>query len=177
MDRARGKGRLIRRSLRLAARPLPRASVVPIPICQKPNHTKKVISVLRAGEKPLITSKASSSLFDTTQDWQLSPVFGRQLKFPNTFSRPHSDLTSSWCERHAWARHAVGREREVPRPTVVSDYHRHGRGVRCCLWRETRDFAGESLQGLFSTLDHRWKKEGPSLTAQRQWKKTPCGSG
>ena len=45
------------------------------------------INFIRAGEKPSTTSRATSGLLNTAQDWQLSVDLGSQLKFPQHVAR------------------------------------------------------------------------------------------
>nr|XP_020444590.1 uncharacterized protein LOC109953443 [Monopterus albus] len=66
--------------------------------CRRSKPMKQIISFIKAGEETKTTSRKTSGLLNTAQDWQLLMDFGRQLKFPQnvvkTSLRPDIVLVS-----------------------------------------------------------------------------------
>ncbi|KAJ8004371.1 hypothetical protein DPEC_G00158500 [Dallia pectoralis] len=53
--------------------------------CKRLRSVKKTITFVRAGEKPLLAARATSTgLLATAQYWELEVDLGKQLKFPGT---------------------------------------------------------------------------------------------
>lgn len=81
--------------------------------CQRSKPMKKVINFIRAGEKQKTTSRTTSGLLNTAQDWQLSVDLGSQLKVPQhvakTTLRPCLGVRGNKERCYAGAHCAVGR--------------------------------------------------------------------
>ncbi|KAJ8014697.1 hypothetical protein DPEC_G00018340 [Dallia pectoralis] len=158
--------------------------------CKRLRSVKKTITFVRAGEKPLLAARTTSSgLLATAQDWELEVDLGKRLKFPGTAAttslRPDMLLISET------SKHIILLELTVPWEDRIEEANERKREKYAELVEECRNNGWRArcepiAEGLLASLSAEpttsWvsqgpASEGPSKRSQRQQKLPQGGCG